>query len=224
MVTFSDYVTLARESDPNAKVSRASAAFLSLASFSAIAVTMISSKQPVHQLVFGEGYPDECLTHVCTNFVVDNPYYRMLAKDPFPKSWTNIFRTGYEANSWLRPAGYRNGSSVAIRSGSGAEIGSIHANTRQEFLSDRQLEAFLILRDFLGPILEQKLTLDALMITERELEVIRLMTDGSSNAEIADELHITPRTVATHIENLMRKLDVHSRVEIVVTALRLGLC
>jgi DNA-binding NarL/FixJ family response regulator len=51
-------------------------------------------------------------------------------------------------------------------------------------------------------------------LTERELQVARLVTDRRTNTEIATELFLSRKTVETHIRNLFQKLAVSSRVEI----------
>jgi DNA-binding NarL/FixJ family response regulator len=53
-------------------------------------------------------------------------------------------------------------------------------------------------------------------LTEREVEVLRLVAEGLSNKEIARILSITVRTVDFHISNILKKLDVTSRVEAAV--------
>jgi DNA-binding NarL/FixJ family response regulator len=55
-------------------------------------------------------------------------------------------------------------------------------------------------------------------LTERELEVLHLLAEGLSNKEIARALSVTTRTVNFHVGNILRKLDVLSRVEAVVWA------
>ena len=60
-------------------------------------------------------------------------------------------------------------------------------------------------------------------LTEREKEVLAYLADGASNAEIAEVLHISPKTVARHRENIMRKLNLHSRTELVKYAIRKGI-
>src|SRR3989304_4921554 len=52
-------------------------------------------------------------------------------------------------------------------------------------------------------------------LTEREQEVLRLLAEGFTNDEIADQLVISRHTVARQRENLMRKLNLHSRGELV---------
>jgi len=62
-----------------------------------------------------------------------------------------------------------------------------------------------------------------LHLTERELEVLRLLANGARQKEIALQLSISPKTVGTHIQNLLGKLGVHSRAELVARAYGLGL-
>uniref|UniRef100_A0A832GYZ8 Response regulator transcription factor n=1 Tax=Oscillatoriales cyanobacterium SpSt-402 TaxID=2282168 RepID=A0A832GYZ8_9CYAN len=60
-------------------------------------------------------------------------------------------------------------------------------------------------------------------LSQRELEVLKLMVDGKSNPEIAAELYLSPNTVKTHIRGIMNKLAVDDRVQAAVVALRAGL-
>lgn len=60
----------------------------------------------------------------------------------------------------------------------------------------------------------------ATRLTKREEEVLELMSDGLRHSEIARRLFISPKTVATHVEHIMRKLRVRSKTEAVVVAYR----
>jgi NarL family two-component system response regulator LiaR len=68
---------------------------------------------------------------------------------------------------------------------------------------------------------KQPPTLDPL--TERELEVLRLLAQGKSNREIADQLVITELTVRTHVSNILGKLHLASRTQAALYALKEGL-
>ncbi len=60
-------------------------------------------------------------------------------------------------------------------------------------------------------------------LTPREQEVLTLLADGDSNNLIAEKLNISPKTVARHRENIMGKLNLHSRTELVKYAIRKGI-
>jgi DNA-binding NarL/FixJ family response regulator len=60
-------------------------------------------------------------------------------------------------------------------------------------------------------------------LTERELEVFRLISRGLSNAEIGRELYISDTTVKTHITHILQKLDLRDRVQAVVLAYETGI-
>lgn len=62
----------------------------------------------------------------------------------------------------------------------------------------------------------------ASFLTRREKEVLRLLVSGKSNDKIAEELYISQNTVRTHIQNILSKLSVHSKLEAVAFAIRHG--
>lgn len=83
--------------------------------------------------------------------------------------------------------------------------------------------AKLLVADFISRSGEGavKATVDGL--TPREQEVLAVLAEGLSNDDIAERLAISRHTVARHRENLMRKLNLHSRSELVKYAIRKGL-
>jgi two-component system, NarL family, response regulator NreC len=82
--------------------------------------------------------------------------------------------------------------------------------------------AKLLVRDFLdgGRAGTEQTPSD---LTDREQEVLTYLAEGASNEEIAASLVISPKTVARHRENIMRKLNLHSRAELVRYAIRKGI-
>jgi two-component system response regulator NreC len=83
--------------------------------------------------------------------------------------------------------------------------------------------AKLLVKDYLSQdrVAENKAVLDEL--TSREQEVLTHLAEGASNEKIAAALVISPKTVERHRENIMRKLNLHSRAELVRYAIRKGI-
>jgi two-component system NarL family response regulator len=67
---------------------------------------------------------------------------------------------------------------------------------------------------------EEHERLPAPRLTEREMEVLRLVAQGLNNRDIAKELFISGNTVKNHVRNILEKLHLHSRMEAVVYAVR----
>ncbi|KAA3650687.1 MAG: DNA-binding response regulator [Bacteroidetes bacterium] len=66
-------------------------------------------------------------------------------------------------------------------------------------------------------------TIQLSKLTEREIEVLKLIAEGFSNKEIGDQLFISHRTVDTHRTNLMKKLDAHNIAGLIKFAIKNGL-
>jgi DNA-binding NarL/FixJ family response regulator len=68
---------------------------------------------------------------------------------------------------------------------------------------------------------------DAAMIrselSDREIEVLKLIANGKDNAQIAADLHISPKTVKNHISNILMKLQIDNRIQAAVYAVKSGI-
>ena len=60
-------------------------------------------------------------------------------------------------------------------------------------------------------------------LSDREIEVLKLIANGKDNAEIARELFISPKTVKNHISNILMKLQIENRIQAAVYAVRSGI-
>jgi two-component system response regulator NreC len=83
--------------------------------------------------------------------------------------------------------------------------------------------AKLLVKDFLATETSAKTELTLNELTPRENQVFTYLAEGGNNTEIGEKLSISPKTVARHRENIMRKLNLHSRTELVKYAIRKGI-
>ena len=60
-------------------------------------------------------------------------------------------------------------------------------------------------------------------LSDREIQVLKLIANGKDNAMIAAELHISPKTVKNHISNILMKLQIDNRIQAAVYAVRSGI-
>jgi len=64
---------------------------------------------------------------------------------------------------------------------------------------------------------------DATILTEREVEIVKLLASGKSNKDTAEILFLSPHTVHTHRKNIMKKLGLHSISELTIYCISIGL-
>ena len=70
---------------------------------------------------------------------------------------------------------------------------------------------------------ERDARLRARQLTARELEILTMLAEGASSADIRARLVVSPNTVRTHIQNILTKLQVHSRLEAAAFAVKFGI-
>jgi DNA-binding CsgD family transcriptional regulator len=114
---------------------------------------------------------------------------------------------------------------VAMKLPSG-DVVLVHWAGHPELVTGRQLVLFVALSTFrtgrhFRRQVEQPDTEGVL--SDRELEIVRLIALGESGPEIAEQLHITHNTVRTHVRNAMKKTGARSRAHLVAKALGQGL-
>lgn len=99
-------------------------------------------------------------------------------------------------------------------------VGAIRAIRAGESVLHPKIIAKLLKRATTAPVREHKASG---LLSERESEILKLVTSGMSNKEIAEKLFLSQRTVKAHLTNIFNKLNVASRSEAIVKGLQWGL-
>lgn len=127
----------------------------------------------------------------------------------------------HEGEEYLREALRAGAAGYVLKRAAAQElVGAIMAVRRGESYLDPALTRTLI-SDYVRQVERSDETPDSL--TDRELEVLTLVAEGLTNRQIALRLNISIKTVQTHRANLMDKLNLHDRTELVRYAIRRGL-
>jgi DNA-binding NarL/FixJ family response regulator len=135
-----------------------------------------------------------------------------------------IILTTFEIDEYILGA-LRAGASGFLLKRSSPEqlIAAIHTVAEGEALLSPSVTRRLIERVAAHPILSRKPDPRLAELTTREREVLELLAQGLSNAEIADALTLERTTVKTHVQRILTKLGARNRVEIVIVAYEWGL-
>ncbi len=102
-------------------------------------------------------------------------------------------------------------------------VGGIRAAAAGESLISPQIAAKVLQRlraQGTSTDVAEKMTAE---LSDREIEVLKLIANGKDNAEIARDLFISPKTVKNHISNILMKLQIDNRIQAAVYAVRSGL-
>jgi DNA-binding NarL/FixJ family response regulator len=99
----------------------------------------------------------------------------------------------------------------------------IRAAARGESLISPHIAAKVLQRVRAGSISPEIAETIRSELSDREVEVLKLIANGQDNAQIAADLHISPKTVKNHISNILMKLQIENRIQAAVYAVRSGI-
>jgi len=132
-----------------------------------------------------------------------------------------LILTAHEDESLLREAVQAGAAGYIIKRAVESElINAIHSVWRGDLYVHPAMTRALLKETSLFPAMPE---LSVESLTPREIEVLRLIAKGYTNGQIAKELSLSVRTVESHRANLMGKLELRSRVELVRYAMEHGL-
>jgi DNA-binding CsgD family transcriptional regulator len=193
------------------------------------AAALVTTYDPVRQrqvVVANRGYPVEVVSYVLDDFIPRDPSFRLVASHPTAVlHWDTLplFRRSPIATDFLIPSGFCQGSSLVLDDHIGRPFGSLHVSLDESLVTPTTLGALAMARRAVIPLAAAHRMRLSTALSARELEVLHHLCAGLSNAEIAAELWVSRRTVATHVEHILRKLRTTNRVQAAVRAVALGL-
>ena len=113
---------------------------------------------------------------------------------------------------------------VVKESAAGRLVQGLHAVIQGEYFLDSSISHEVVERLMKSPVREARVSdTDYGRLTPREQEIMRMLAEGLPKSEIADRLCISIKTVENHRSNIMKKLDLHSAMDLVRYAAKLGL-
>jgi DNA-binding NarL/FixJ family response regulator len=146
---------------------------------------------------------------------------RLLDRDPSPKV---IVLTTFDLDDYVYEAIRAGASGFLLKSAPPQQlIAGIRTVMTGDALLAPEITRRLLDRFVARPPRPTGIPPDFADLSERELEVLRLIADGRSNAEIAVDLFISEATVKTHVTHILTKLRLRDRVQAVALAYRTGL-
>jgi NarL family two-component system response regulator LiaR len=134
-----------------------------------------------------------------------------------------IVLTAYDYEQYIFPVIEAGAAGYLLKDVSGAElINAIQTVFRGEAVLHPAI-ARKVMEQFKHGKTDQSREHDKDVLTERETSIIKMAAKGMSNNEIAEQLHLSVRTIESHLGTIFNKLGVGSRIEAVMEALRSGL-
>lgn len=191
----------------------------------AAAVTIFDCRTGETELVSSFGYKAHlCSVLISRNFMDSEGIVQQSTKPRQLLSWEQVdFRRSHFAEEFFQPHGYNNGLSVPLLGARARKVtGFLHVSTAGRALDDETREIATAAQSYMEILISRVHQSRRAVLSAREREIVQLIAEGLSNVEIANELFVSRRTVATHLENIFRKTGIRNRVSLAVWSTRIA--
>ncbi len=176
-------------------------------------------------LVKSVGYSDAVAGYLSSDIQSMPEFQTQFSDHNRITDWEDVpeFPDSYSGAQVLRPEGFTNGFLMVLHDGAGEVVGMCQANMERPDFPARSRCMVEAARPLFTKYVRRCRAGARARLTPREQEILALLRYGLSNTEISDQLFLSPRTVSTHVEKVLRKLGVANRVAAAVHATELGL-
>ncbi|MDV3125490.1 response regulator transcription factor [Mycobacterium sp. 21AC1] len=176
-------------------------------------------------LVNSVGYSEAVAGYLTSDIQAKPEFSRQFADHTRVWDWDDVpeFAYSYSGANVLRPEGFTNGFLMVLHDGAGDVVGLCQGNMELPEFSSRSRYLVETVRPLFTKYVARMRARTRARLTPREQEILALLRGGLSNTEISDQLYLSPRTVSTHVERVLRKLGVTNRVAAAVQATELEL-
>lgn len=177
-------------------------------------------------IVYSRDYPDRILGWLgSSDFLEEWRGLRPSAIGTRLKEVWDVDPLPVTVRDFIVPLGFGGGVSIPLSTSSGMVVGGMHFSTeRAEDISDLAHYGLCLiaptLNNLVGSLPPRS---QGAPLSGREREVLELIARGKSNAEIADDLFISQRTAATHVEHILSKLGASNRAHAAVLGVQFHL-
>ncbi|CKH10624.1 response regulator transcription factor [Mycolicibacterium smegmatis] len=176
-------------------------------------------------LITSVGYSEPVARYLTSDIQAKPEFTKQFADQTRVWDWDDVpeFYDSYSGAEVLRPEGFTNGFLMVLHDGAGDVVGMCQGNMERPDFTPRNRSTVEAVRPLFTKYVTKLRTRARARLTPREQEILALLRSGLSNAEISDRLYLSPRTVSTHVERVLRKLGVANRVAAAVQATELEL-
>ena len=178
------------------------------------------------EIVCSRGYPDKILAWLGSrDFLAEWRGLRPSPRGTRLRDTWDLDPLPATVRDFVVPLGFGGGVSVPLYTAAGEVLGGMHFSTESaDDITDLAHDGLSLIAPTIKNLvrsLPQAVAWDPL--STREVEVLELIALGKSNAAIATELYIAPRTAATHVEHILAKLGAANRAQAAVRGMQLQL-